>query len=200
MEKKKFSFKLPEMVKILVGDQEIEVVPYLDVETQVVLTKSYIDNYFSQSVIGIEKDVVMAEHSLKLALLDLCTDVDVSEISINDILSNYVTYMKIIRSIVNYEEFRRTLSEIVSNIKEEEMKEKSIGFVLENIYAKALEFFENLSSMELSEENIGKIGKLLKEAEESPLLNSLAKNLVMGVPKQPVEKKIKTPKKKEMIQ
>ena len=200
MEKKKFSFKSPEMVKILVGDQEIEVVPYLDVETQVVLTKSYIDNYFSQSVIGIEKDVVMAEHSLKLALLDLCTDVDVSEISINDILSNYVTYMKIIRSIVNYEEFRRTLSEIVSNIKEEEMKEKSIGFVLENIYAKALEFFENLSSMELSEENIGKIGKLLKEAEESPLLNSLAKNLVMGVPKQPVEKKIKTPKKKEMIQ
>ena len=200
MEKKKISFKSPEMVKILVGDQEIEVLPYLDVETQVVLTRSYIDNYFSQSVIGIEKDVVMAEHSLKLGVLDLCTNVDVSEISINDILANYAIYMKIIRSISNYEEFRRTLMEIISNIEKEEMREASVGFVLENISAKAQEFFENLSSMELSDENIGKIGKLLKEAEESPLLNSLAKNLAMGVPKQPTEKKSKNPKKKEMIQ
>lgn len=199
MEKKKFSLKSPKIVKIPFGDEEIEVIPYLDVESQIVMTKSYIDNYRGSSAFGTEKDVLMAEHSLKLAVLDLCTNINVAEISINDVMANYDLYVQIISAIKNYSDFRRNLSEILLDVSREEDREVSIGRVIEAIYNKAQDFAENLTSLEMSDENVAKISGLLKEVQESPILKSLASNLAMGVPKTDAPSKNKKPKKKSEI-
>lgn len=200
MEKKKVFLKTPKNVRIPYGDDDIEVLPFLSVETQIILFKTYIDNYFMTSSFGLEKDVVMAEHSLKLGILDLCTSIDVSEISINEVMANFDVYDAIVTAIKNYEEFRSMLYQILDNIEKETMRDNSIGFVLENIYQRVQSLVENLASMDIDDEKMGKVRTLLKEAEDSPILKQLASNLSMGVPKVESQKPKKQKKKSEILQ
>lgn len=200
MEKKKILLKAPKNVRIPYGDDDIEVLPFLSVESQIILLKTYMDNYFIPSSLGLEKDVVMAEHSLKLAILDLCTSIDVSDISINDVMANFDVYESITTAIKNYQDFRSMLYRVLKNIEIEAERDNSIGFALENIYQRLQSFIENLASMEIDDVKMDKVRLLLKEAEASPILKQLASNLSMGIPNvessKPKKTKIKSKTRK----
>ncbi len=158
--KQKIAFKDgEEYAEVSFQNQKILVKPYLSLTDQIVLLEVCVEEYFSNDLSG----VISSEHKLILAVLDQCTNIEVGEDTIPNILRNYKLWKEINSKIQNYGAFRALLNQTIEELKEKKRLEKSLGNMLE----KVLDFVSGLS--EISPESIDKIKELLKEVDNSAI-------------------------------
>lgn len=189
MEKRKYSFKTPKNVKVDYQDTEIEVVPFLSLETQLFLIKNYISDYFGRSeIIGLERDPMMAENGLMLGILDKCTSINIIELSIDEFLSNPDVYETILSKIVNYNRFRRILEETVFAVSNERQERMSVGSVIDDLYFKVSNLIDGLANVKIDDSALGKIKEAMTEINSSPVLGQ-ALGSIAGANKTSLPKK-----------
>jgi hypothetical protein len=196
-EKIKILVKRAKNVVIDYNGSEIVVQPYLTTENQIILAGNYLADYFDSSSLGKEYNVLLAENGLLLAVIQLCTNIDMSEILSSkdlsdDFLSNTQLCDDIISKIQNYWEFYTRLTTIVDDVRREKEMQLSLGAVIDGLATKVSSLLENLMGFEPTDENMQKIKDMLKTVESSPIMKQLAGNLEDG-------KKKPAPKKKEKI-
>ena len=183
MDKIKIDLSLPETRSFTEGAKEILVKPYLTSSEQIVLINSYMMAYFFPVSTNTNKglseyDYIGAEYSLKLNIIDICTNIQVFDDNGNvmDDMSR-ILYNGIWNSvrgcIKNYDEFRTSLYAVKDDIKFQLQLSKSIGYIVENMSNKILAIFERLSSMDLSPENLKVLRETVetisKQLEDSPI-------------------------------
>lgn len=118
--------------------------------------------------------VIRAEHELMFAILDYCTNIDITEETMENLLSNFSQWERITKEIKNYGFFRALLKQTVEEVKEEKRMALSFGKQFEDISNKILEFISKLSSADGSPEFVERMQDLLKQINESPILQKMA--------------------------
>ena len=180
MEKKVFEWKVPENELLDVGGYKIEVMPYIPLSEQVRIINEYVMAYFhpdKKFIIEDECDSYTAEYALKLALLDICTNIKLEGDFENVLYLNI--YEQVEMSITNYYEFRNALDSIVANIKEQRLKNSSVGLVIDSIYQKInvliSELGENIKNFKPEDlEKLKEVGNsLVEKINESPLVQAV---------------------------
>ena len=198
MDKKKISLESPKSVIFTYGEQTIKVKPFLSMEEQVEFTKYYIEQYFQMSsLLGTEKDYLMAEFTLMLNVVDKCTDIMVFEneqpaMKMDDFISNSDFWSKLKANIINFNDFYERLCRIVSDIKEENATKASLGYILDGLADRIENAISSLMTFEPTEENMGKIKELVAQVNASPILKGVSE--VLNVPEE-VKKSKSVPKK-----
>ncbi len=178
MEKKCISFSKRENVKINWGEEEIEIVPYIDINLQSTFINDYCRAYFNPNSKLIEKmswDYFGAEYGIRMEIIDRLTNVSLIEpdgktdIDYATVLASGLWDL-VEKEIVNYWEFRDNLDYVIESIKEEYYFSKSVGATIDSFTEKIGAFLDKLSAF--SPEDVKDIGqqgsKLLREIEESP--------------------------------
>ena len=177
MEKKFISFSKKENVIFKFGEDDVEIIPYLDTVAQTMLINDYIEQYFNPdqpSIKGTNRDYFGAEYGLRLIIIDRFTNISIkkedgSDIDVITLLASGV-WEAIENKIENYNEFRKNLFFILESIEDEITISKSLGSVVDSFANKIGGYLETLS--QLSTEDIKEVGeqatKLLKDIEESP--------------------------------
>jgi hypothetical protein len=157
MDKIKLQYESPKNKVVLYNDVSIEVSPFIDLGEQIILVNKYITDYFDKIENSLmektEYNYIQAEYNLLLYILELKTNLDVSnnfDISFLDTS----TMEDIINQIYNYKKFRESLDRIVRDIKEEISNRMSIGYLIDTLADKAFEFLDKYSSMD--EESINR--------------------------------------------
>lgn len=178
MDKKCISFSKRENVVVKFGEEEIEIIPYIDINLQSTLINEYCKAYFDPTNKLIEKmsgDYFGAEYGIRMEVIDRLTNVSlVTEDGKTDV--DYATVLSsglwevIVKEISNYGEFRQNLFYIVKSIEKEREILMSIGVTIDSFAKKIGEFLDKLNSFSPEEvKSLGEQGsKLLKEIEESP--------------------------------
>lgn len=163
------------------GESELSI---LEIEGKTVFVKNYLSVLEQGIVAGVylrslmenndPSRVIRAEHELMLAILDYCTNIEITEQTMEVLLSNFIHWERITKEIRNYSFFRALLKQTVEEIKEEKRMELSFGKQFEEISSKGLEFITKLSSADGSPEFVSRIQELLKQINESPILQKMA--------------------------
>lgn len=164
LEKQKFAFKNVDFAEVNFNGQVIKIKPYLSLTDQAALLSVYLEEYFSKE----ESRIVEAEYKIVLGVLDFCTNIEISDLKMNDLFANYKLWDEIKKKISNYGEFRALVARTVDEIKETKRIEKSLGSVLEGIFDK----LSNLLNSDISPESIEKVQQLLKQVEESKIFKT----------------------------
>ena len=206
MDKKKISLESPKNVNLTYGETVIKVKPFISMEEQVELIRNYIEQYFQVSpLLNTEKNYLMAEYGLMLAIVDMCTDIMLFEndkpiLTIDEILATDL-WDTIRNKIVNYYEFSEKLNRIVSDIKQENESKMSLGYVLDGLAERVENAISSLMTFEPTEENMGKIKELVAQVNASPILKGVSEvlNIPEEVKKSKVVSKKSTKSKKEKI-
>lgn len=175
MEKVKLTFDEPKSKKFWFSGQEIVVAPYLTIQDQITLIKTYVETYFQPNENTLTpgdsgRDIIGADFSMMLGIVDLCTNIDVSEINLDELINSGL-WDKIYKCIENYEEFQSLLRGVVLDILREKELRKSVGFVIDVLATKLSDFLDAMSN--LDPESIKQLGEsgvsLLKDIEKSPV-------------------------------
>lgn len=177
----KIAFKEPDGVVL---DRGILVKPYLSRDDQEVLLSIYMASYFEESNIS---HVLNAEYVLLVGIMELCTNVLVSEegkdgksypsFQLNELLGDFSLVKSIRGAISNYGEFRALLKSTVEEEKEKRRLEGSLGKILSGFSDTALGFMDKISSLDLSDENLSNIRNTVGGLESSPIITELLKSL-----------------------
>ena len=160
--------------------QTVKVKPFLSIDDQEVLRSTYMMEYFQES----ESHVLNAEYSLLAVMLELCTDIQLTEeregkehplLHVDDLLTNY-GFLKVLRnSILNYSDFRALLRQSLDDEKEKRKDEYSIGKVLSDISDKAINALNAILEFDASDEALDKLREATKDIEGSPILQEAIK-------------------------
>ena len=135
------------------------VLPYISDANQRVLIGIYVNDLFSKDNDNVNYNYIGAENSLLLALLELCTNLNLIDddgkplFTLNDVFYNIKQVNEIFSRIRNYEHFMDRLYATVKFIKEERRLEKSLGSAIDGLYSKLLgliEAFEDLDPEKVS--------------------------------------------------
>lgn len=152
MEKQAIKIDYKKPVKIDFNDQEVIVVPYIDMTTRIVIIKNYVGMLFGAG--DPPSNLVGAEYALMLGVLDSNTNVDISnEIDIDAIVGSGLWDL-VRNKIENYQELRSEIGSIVRQVREEIAFEKSMGNSFDKIAKSIEKFFQNISNLDLSESGI----------------------------------------------
>lgn len=163
--KQKIEFKEPEFQEVIYEKTKIKVKPFLSLTDQITLLTIYLDEYFSEE----KERVLKSEYQLVFGVLDLCTNVNIEELSLDSLLSNYGVWENVKKKIANYGEFRALLARTIDEIKESKRLEKSLGSAIEGIF----ESVQSILKTDISPESIEKLQQLLKDVDESKIFNKV---------------------------
>lgn len=170
MEKTVITIKPVKNVSFDYGDYSVEVRPYMTVDEQSVAMALYLDECFNLDGYTSESDYLRAEYALVLYVLDNLTSIDISGLSIDDILSSGL--WKIAQNhIANYGEFRANLENVIKNKKEQIALEKSIGVTIDKLATKLESLVLNLSQAdpEKFKESAMSVLKAMEESKIAPV-------------------------------
>jgi len=163
---------------VIIGGQSVIMKPYLSYTEQGALITKYLETSFENHAIEIEgtsRDFLGAELNLMMSIADLCTNIDVDSLEVDD-FDAYDFWSYIEKNVENYYDFRSRLSDAVSAKEEEIRLEKSIGNVIDSLSAKLFDALDKFSA--LSPEDLETVTtqsrSLLKALEESSLTAVLA--------------------------
>lgn len=150
-------------VKFSFNDSIVEVKKFLNIETKIIILQNYINTLFQDGVDDGEYAInfVEAEYSIILAVVDKCTNIDISEIKPDSIINSGL-WDKIINNIDGYFDFMDEVDKLVEIYE----AKRSIGFVLDDLSKKLNGFLDNLSKMDMSKEGLDKLTKVLTESKE----------------------------------
>lgn len=166
--KQKVTFGIPKDGEVVLGDGTLVYVkPYLELTDMAVLMSEYMEEFFKDS----PTHVIQAEYKLILALLDACTSVEIDEKTIGGLLSNFKVLEEIKSKIKNYGEFRALLKQTVEEKKEQKRLELSLGKQIESV----VRFFTELSTLEITDENMANAKELVEILKDSPIKEILKK-------------------------
>lgn len=178
-----FNFEKESFKNVQFGDQVIRIKTFLSVEDIYIIISRYIFEMFSKKEYDIQ-NILRAENSLIISLIELCTDIPLvndsgnSYFMVDDVLANYGLVELIKDNIENWSYFHHTV--LYKTIQEEVKKreyEQSVSYKLEEIFNRAVAFLESLQDNNLSEEKFSQIRLLLKEIDDSPLLKKISENI-----------------------
>lgn len=180
MDKIKLEYKRPRRKTIKYKDYEISLLPFLGYAEQIFLINHYVNDYFEISennhIDNTEYDLLGAEFKLKNYMLQMLTNIDTDSLD-NDIYADPVFWGVIADNIGNYAEFKRTLSRIVGEIKDQLVLKNSIGKVISDLVEKLYALLDKFSDMQPEE-----LEKMQKQGLE--LLERLEKSSVLGTSKE----------------
>jgi hypothetical protein len=176
-EKKKISFLKAGYTEIKYSDQKINVKQYLTDEDQQIMIGVYLNELFNEDAVDPQYNLLRAENSLFITLIERCTDIQLFEddnplLNINDLFANMHLVKEIRSTIENYKDFRERLDATVELQKENRRLKVALGSVIDKIYAKLSDLLVNLSEMDFSPEKIEDLRKVLGEIKESPVINN----------------------------
>jgi hypothetical protein len=134
----------------------------------------YLDDYFSED----KNRVLYAEHSLMLAVLEYCTNIEVDKNTIPAMLSDYALWNEIKKRILNYGDFRYLLKQTVEEIKEETREKNSFGNQFEKVTEKIIALVDQLANTELTPESLESLKESLSEINSSPILKSIVEKVM----------------------
>jgi hypothetical protein len=191
MEKEKISLKKSEVISFEFGKMDIKVEPYLSMMQKTVLIKSYLESYFGEG--DFVENYMIAENGNILGILDLCTNIDVQDISLDNVVSSGLWY-KIRDNILNYSEFTGDLWKVVDKIKKQNELEKSIGNSFDRMSNAVIQFLSKVSELDLSNEGINKLVGELKNTTNKYEEKFDSKKVILPIP----EKKVRKPRTKKV--
>lgn len=182
MEKKEITISPRKPVVFDFGTMtNIEVNPYLSIDNRRKIAETYLASFFEKNEEGeFVLNEFQAEYALVLAITDLCTNLSIDFSGNFDKFDNLMgsgLWDEIKNKIVNYTEFRMQLSDMVKHIREDIAVEKSMGAVLDKIFATVAPLIEKFSVADISEASIeraseqvlGKMEEFKKALEETPV-------------------------------
>lgn len=172
-EKQIIEFKSPSFQDVVYEGTKIKVKPYMSLTDMGVVAGLYIENYFSES----PSRVIQAEYALVTAVLEQCTNLEISEGSFEAFLGNVKLWDEIVSKIKNYGTFRALLKQTVEEKKEEIRIENTTGKVISVLSGKILGVIEQITSAEITPESIDKLKELLKDLESSSVFKNLSTKL-----------------------
>lgn len=142
---------------------EIEVESYIPVATKNALISQYLNDYFN----GDSYDFIGAELSLKYFMLELLTNIEVTNdngvVLDPDVFSCTDLWEKVVFVIINYNDFRKELERTVNDRKEQVVIENSIGKVVSGLADKLNMFLDNIQNMNITPELLEQVKETGKE-------------------------------------
>lgn len=183
MDKVQISFKESEWK--LLAKWGISVKPYVGLIDQMAIIDVYVKDLFSEEG-DVETNYIKAENGLIANILELNTNLKLVEevegegrvlVSMDDIFSNWDMYVAVENAIVNMGDLKRRLLKTVEAKREDMRLKTSIGFVLDNLYAKATEYISHIVATEITPESLEALKGTMQELNLSPILQKLSENL-----------------------
>jgi hypothetical protein len=174
--KQKLAFLEVEPVSLRWGKDVIFVKPYLSQRDQLVLAGIYISEYYLDDSPKVDR-VYNAEMSLLLGILDLCTNVLMTDdegkpaFELDNLLANYQFVKSLRESIRNYNEFRATLKLTLDSIA---LEKNNIGESLSRVADRIVTF---LSDFKIDEGTAERLSKLLADANNSEVLKTITEKI-----------------------
>lgn len=152
MEKRTVEFKTPENVVIKREGLGITIKPFLSLAEMSGIINEYCSTYFSPVLKEDSKSIKMdswryfdADFAMKLAVLDFCTDMTVTEGAFENLFYDESIYNAVTKEILNYNTFLMLLYGVVDNIKKQIEIKKSIGAVVEGLGEKLASLLSQVS-------------------------------------------------------
>jgi len=142
------------------GNPNIKVNPYISLENKMILFKNYASSYFASD--DFVDNYINAFYGLMLGVVDLCTNISVEKLDMNDFISSGM-WVKIKSKIVNYQEVQGDLYNIIKLCSEQRVAEKSMGVAFDKLSMAILEFIQGI---DLSSEGVQKIIKQFQEVSQ----------------------------------
>lgn len=179
MDKVKISFNEREWKKL--DRWGISVKPYISLVDQMAIIEVYMGALFSDGGDSASK-YIMAENGLIANILELNTNIQLLDgdnvlVSMDNIFENFELYTAIENSIVNMSDFKRRLLKSVEAKREEMRLATSIGFVLDDLYAKGTEYISKIVATEISPESMEQLKATMAELNMSPILKILSEKI-----------------------
>jgi len=161
MEKIQLNFKPVEWVEIMnEGNPNIKVNPYISLENKMILFKNYTSSYFATS--DFVDNYINAYYGLMLGVIDLCTNISVEKLDMNDFISSGM-WTQIKSKIANYQDVQSDLYNIIKLYSEQRVVEKSMGSAFDRLSESILGFIQGI---DLTPEGIEKIVGQFKETSK----------------------------------
>lgn len=171
-QKVKGDFPKPEVKTVKLGNQDIQVEPFLTDNDQQAIIQVYLKELFAEENGTHSLSVSNAENALVLSILNTSTDLMITEekdgkeipvFDLNNLYSNWDFIKNVFSKIGNYKEFRDRLNATVEFVNEQRRLESSIGSKVEVIVAKVTNFIEDLSNT--SPEKLEEMKKTLESSQ-----------------------------------
>jgi hypothetical protein len=137
--------------------QEVEVIPYMTLIQQGAIINRYLQEMFEDIENNFDKrhsDRIRAEYQLKIIVLDMFTNIDISSIDVENFFIENL-YREVTSRILNYGDFESLLFMVVSDYRENETLKNSVGTVLEKASERLYEILSTFS--ELTPEKVGEM-------------------------------------------
>ena len=142
MDKIQLKFKPIEWVEIMSEDNpNIKVNPYISLENKMILFKNYTSSYFDTN--DFVDNYINAYYGLMLGIVDLCTNISVEKLDMNDFISSGM-WVKIKSKIVNYQEVQSDLYSLIKLYSEQRVVEQSMGSAFDRFSESILGFIQNI--------------------------------------------------------
>lgn len=166
MEKITFDFIPHKNVRVELQGQDIVIDPHISLATKKVLTTDYIETFFDENDQDVVSRFVKAEYVIMLGIIDVNTNVDISNIGVDLIISSGLWNI-VKQNIKNYDAFYADLMYMVSYVREQKALEQSIGQSLDRIMDDVNSLIDKLLSVDFSKEGISDLLKTLNAEKES---------------------------------
>jgi len=161
MDKIQLKFKPIEWVEIMSEDNpNIKVNPFISLENKMILFKNYTSSYFATD--DFVDNYINAYYGLMLGVVDLCTNISVENLDMNDFVSSGL--WKTIKSkISNYQEVQSDLYSLIKLYSEQRVAEQSMGVAFDRFSESILSFIQGI---DLSSEGVQKIINQFQEVSK----------------------------------
>lgn len=174
MDKVKVEFRLPKNKTIEYNGVEIEIIPFMGLDLQAFLISKYVEDYFNTETGVITKDqydYFTAEANLFSNIMQVCTNIDPDCIN-NEILGDEALRQVITSQLINFDKFMVRLMNIVKDIKDQIVADKSVGVVIDRLIKEGYAILNKFA--EIKPEDLQKVTKdslaLMDRLENSSIL------------------------------
>jgi hypothetical protein len=191
MEKKEITLLPKKNIVFDFGNMsDIEVIPYLTVDTKRQIAEAYLSSFFeNNSFDQISLNEITAENALILSIVDLCTNlsIDFKETPEKfDYLMGSGLWEELQTKISGYSEFRKILDNMVKHIREDIAIEKSIGNTFDKLADYLMDVIKKFAEADISTDAIV---NALKPIENQVAQIQNVANEIPIQPKQPRKKR-----------
>lgn len=191
----KTDFKLESIsnVELDFDGMKIEVIPYFSVQNKTIIFKNYLETLYN-GILSKDNDTladhyIQAEYGLRLAVIDLLTNIDISfdSATFDAIFAPEGLWDEICDNIP-YDEMRYELSELISVVEQKDKLVESVGAIIHELAQKIIDFANSLPKDLNAEQIQTSLGNFTEQ------LNQLNQK-VPGILNAPGAKTTKKPKK-----
>jgi dGTP triphosphohydrolase len=162
MDKIAVKTELKKTVKLDFNDNIIIINPYISMETKIILMNNYISMLFEPGK-DLVSNYVGSEYALMLGIMDLNTNVLISEESVNiDSLIGSGLWDLVVNKIENYYDLKSDLENICKELREKVIAERSFSTSFDKLSNTIIGFIQKISEVDLSQSGIQDLVEKMK--------------------------------------